>query len=312
MILCLGTTPAVQRTMTFRRLLVDDVNRAIGIAQYASGKSINAARVLRALGKEVLATGFAGGDSGKFLRTDLDRAGIAHDFLEVTPPTRLCITVVDEEAGTATELIEEAAGVEQRAYAKLLREMDANLWRAKAVILSGSLPPGAPADLYARCVERCNQEHVPVVLDARGQALAHALACKPLIVKPNREELAATLGMPVDSEDALRTAMQKLVELGAQWIAVTLGKEGAMVSNGQDFWRILAPAVKAVSAIGSGDSFAAGLAAGIAQQEEIPQACALASACGAANALTAFAGHINVSDVKTLLSQIRVERLKQR
>jgi tagatose 6-phosphate kinase len=310
MILCLGTTPAVQRTMTFRRLLVDDVNRAIGISQYASGKSINAARALHSLGEEVLATGFAGGDNGKFMRADLDQAGIAHDFLEVTPPTRMCITLVDEEAGTATELIEEAASVEQRAYVKLLREMDTKLWRAKVVILSGSLPPGAPADLYADCVRKCNQENVPVVLDARGEPLASALACKPFIVKPNREELAATLGTPLDSDDSLRSAMTKIAKLGAQWIAVTLGKDGAMLSNGSDFWRIYSPRVKTVSAIGSGDSFAAGLAAGIAQKEEIPQAVALACACGAANAMTAKAGHIHLEDIKTLLPQIQVQQLE--
>jgi len=309
MILCLGTTPTVQRTMTFRRLLIDDVNRAIGVAQYASGKSINAARVLHAMGKEVLATGFLGGDSGKFMRSDLDRAGLAHDFLEVTPATRLCVTVVDEEAGTATELVEEAASVETRAYVKLVREMDANLWRAKAIVLSGSLPPEAPADFYAQCVRRANDEHVPVILDARGQPLMEALACNPFIVKPNREELVQTVGWTIDSEDALRAAMQKMVELGAQWVAVTLGKEGAMVSDGRDFWRVDSPLVKAVSAVGSGDSFAGGLAAGIAQREDVPHACALACACGAANAMTSHAGHINLADVKTLLAQVRVEHV---
>jgi tagatose 6-phosphate kinase len=308
MILCLGTTPTVQRTMTFPRLRIDDVNRAISVAEYASGKSINAARVLHSLGKEVLASGFLGGDTGKFIRADLDRAGIPHDFLEVVPATRLCITLVDEEAGTATELVQESAGVEHKAYVKLLREIDANLWRAKAVILSGSLPPDAPPDFYADCVHKCNQEHVPVVLDARGQSLVLALACKPFIVKPNRDELAATIGSPIDSDDALRAAMAKMVQLGAQWVAVTLGKEGAMVSNGQDFWRLHSPAIKAISAVGSGDSFAAGLAAGIVQREEVPEAAALAAACGAANAITSLAGQIHLADVKTLLSQVRVER----
>jgi tagatose 6-phosphate kinase len=309
MILCLGTTPTVQRTMTFRRLQIDDVNRAIASSQYASGKSVNAARVLHAMGAEVLASGFLGGDTGKFMRSDLDRAGIAHDFLEVTAATRLCITLIDEEAGTATELIEEPATVESKAYVKLLREMDANLCRAKAVVLSGSLPPDAPADFYAECVRKSNEEHVPVILDARGQPLVAALPYNPLIVKPNRQELAETVGGSFESEDALRAAMQKMAALGAQWVAVTLGKEGAMLSNGQDFWRISTPAVKTVSAIGSGDSFAAGLAAGIAQREEIPQACALAAACGAANALTSQAGRVNVADVKDLLSQVRVERM---
>lgn len=307
MILCLGTTPTVQRTMTFRRVAIDDVNRATGISQYASGKSINAARVLHALENEVLAIGFLGGDTGKFMRADLDHAGIAHDFLEVGAATRLCITVIDEEGGTATELIEEAATVESKGYAKLLREMDANLWRAKVVVISGSLPPGAPADFYAQCVHRCNDEHVPVLLDARGQPLIEALPFKPFIIKPNREELAQTVGYPVDSDDALRSAMQKMVEMGTQWIAVTLGKEGAMASNGQAFWRVHSPVIRAVSAVGSGDSFAGGLAAGIAEGQDVPQACALASACGTANALTTRAGHVNLPDVKSLLSQIRIE-----
>jgi tagatose 6-phosphate kinase len=309
MILCLGTTPTVQRTMTFRRLAIDEVNRAVSVSQYASGKSVNAARVLHTLGKEVLATGFLGGETGKFMRSDLDRSGIAHDFLEVTPPTRLCITLIDEEAGTATELIEEAGSIESKAYAKLLREMDANLWRAKALILSGSLPIGAPTDFYADCVRRSNDEHVPVVLDARGAPLLTALSNNPFIVKPNREELAQTLGISIDSDDELRAAMKKVTELGAKWIAVTLGKDGAMVSNGEDFWRIHSPAVKTISAVGSGDSFAGGLAAGIAQREEVSDACALACACGAANALTPLAGHVNPADIRMLLNQVRVERL---
>jgi fructose-1-phosphate kinase PfkB-like protein len=145
------------------------------------------------------------------------------------------------------------------------------------------------------------------VLDARGEPLKAALPFKPFIVKPNRDELAQTVGTPVDSEDALRAAVQKMIELGAQWVAITLGKEGCLLSNGHDFWRLHAPVVKAVSAVGSGDSFAAGLAAGIVQGDAIPQACALGSACGAANALTSFAGQVHLSDVKTLLSQIRIE-----
>jgi tagatose 6-phosphate kinase len=261
------------------------------------------------MGKEVLATGFLGGDTGKFMRADLDCAGIAHDFLEVTAATRLCITLVDEEAGTATELVEEPAAVDPRAYVKLLREMDANLWRAKAVILSGSLPPEAPEDFYAQCIRRANAERVPVVLDTRGQPLMAALPGKPFIIKPNRQELAQTVGFAIDSDEALHGAMQKMVELGAVWVAVTLGKDGAMVSNGHAFWRIHSPTVKAVSAVGSGDSFAGGLAAGIAQREEVPEACALAAACGAANALTPLAGHVNLADVKSLLAQVCIERV---
>src|SRR6185295_16934118 len=106
MIVCLGTTPALQRTMTFAELRLDEVNRASQVHVYASGKSINAARVAHLLGEKVVATGFVGGEIARFIRTDLDHAGIAHDFVDVTAVTRTCVTAIDQAHGSATELIE--------------------------------------------------------------------------------------------------------------------------------------------------------------------------------------------------------------
>ena len=62
MILCLGTTPTVQRTIFLKRLEIDAVNRAHSVIESASGKALNVARVLTTLGKPCVALGFAGGD----------------------------------------------------------------------------------------------------------------------------------------------------------------------------------------------------------------------------------------------------------
>ncbi len=142
MIICLGTTPAVQKTMTFNRVAIDAVNRAQSVQQYASGKSINAARVLHTLRQEVVATGFVGGDTGKFIAADLERVGLRHDFVSVDIDTRMCITVVDRGAGSATELIEESPAVAAEAYDALLRKVRGLIFGAKVIVLSGTLPPG--------------------------------------------------------------------------------------------------------------------------------------------------------------------------
>src|SRR3954464_8944812 len=102
MIIAFGTTPTVQRTMTFAKLSIDAVNRAVDVRETASGKSLNVARVLHTLGEEAIANGFLGGDSGLFIRDDLDLSGIAHDFVEVRPRTRTCTSVIDQSTGTAT------------------------------------------------------------------------------------------------------------------------------------------------------------------------------------------------------------------
>ena len=130
MIICLGTTPTVQRTMTFTQLHVGDVNRAKSVTETASGKSLNVARVLHTLGEPLIATGFVGGDSGAFIREDLTRAGIAHDFVSVGPKTRTCVTVIDEAAGAATELIEESKRVEEEAFERLSAKLGER-WRVR-------------------------------------------------------------------------------------------------------------------------------------------------------------------------------------
>ncbi len=307
MILCVGTTPAVQRMMEFDRVAIDAVNRAIGVTETASGKSINVAAVTHVLGEPVLATGFLGGTSGRFIRARLEEMGIGHDFVEVAPNTRTCITVIDRRTGQATELVEEARPVEPAAYEAMLDKVRAHAPEARVAVLSGSLPPGAPENLYARCVEALSRDNIPCIVDAREEALRLAAKHGPMLVKPNRAELAATLGRAIDNDQDLREAILSLLEKGPRWAVVTMGPDGAIASDGRAFWWIRVPAVKAVSPIGSGDSFAAGLAVGIARGMDLSEASRLGAACGAANAMNALSGCVHPEQVQTLLKQIDVQ-----
>jgi tagatose 6-phosphate kinase len=310
MIICLGTTPTVQRTMTFARLAMDDVNRAASVRQFASGKSVNAARVLHTLREPCVATGLLGGDSGRFMRQDLDLDGIGHNFVDTSPlATRLCLTLLDESNGTATELIEEPAPPPTESFDELLTKLEELIatTRARWLVLSGTLAPGAGDDYYAKCVRLASSRDIGTIVDAKGAPLRIALAERPTVIKPNRAELAMALEMSIDSEQSLRDAMRQAVELRAQWVAVTHGTDDTFVSDGSRFWRIPTPKVKAVNPIGSGDSFAAGLAAGLRRGEVMPEACRLAIACASANAMTANAGEVHLRDVEALLPRVVVE-----
>src|SRR5437660_1303062 len=140
MILCVGTTPVMQRTMVFANLHIDAVNRAQKVIETASGKSINVARVLHTLGEDSLATGFLGGDSGKLIRNQLTGADIDHEFIDVEPATRMCITILDGTTRHATELVEESKEVAPRAWDQLKSTISARLPETKLMVLSGSLP----------------------------------------------------------------------------------------------------------------------------------------------------------------------------
>src|SRR5262245_11765766 len=239
MILCLGPTPAAQRVMVFPQLVVDSVNRTVKTLEGAAGKSINVAKVLKSLGEHPVATGFLGGDRGGYLKAVLASAGIESDFVTVSPRTRECITVINECAGTQTELVEESRPVPEADYQKLSDIVKRRLPGCRAAVMSGTLTPGAPADFYQQCAKAANHAGALSVVDAQGPALLESLKAAPGLVKPNKAELANTLGRQLRDDAALISAMREFRQLGAQRMVVTSGKAPALAFDGQTFWKIL-------------------------------------------------------------------------
>jgi 1-phosphofructokinase family hexose kinase len=295
----------VQRTLVFDHLKLDDVNRAADVHEYASGKAVNVARVLTVLGATAVAVGFRGGRRGEELLEDLNRAAVPHDFVATTAQTRLCTTVIDRSAGTATELVEESPAATQSEWNELIARLDAHIASATATVFAGTLAPGAPDDFLARWIGRSPL----TVLDAKGPSLLAALRAADrgrLIAKLNRDEFASTVGADLSDDTTLHAAMRHHAPKSG-WLIVTLGKSGALALADGRLLRATPPTLQPISAVGSGDAFTAGLVAGLPRGPEY--ALRLASACGAANALTPHSGHLTRADVLRLLDQAKVEEL---
>jgi tagatose 6-phosphate kinase len=309
MILCIGTTPAAQRVMVFRKLTLDAVNRAAATRDGSAGKSVNVAKVLKALGAQPLAAGFLGGDRGKTLLADLEARGILTEFISVGAPTRQCITVIDETTGMHTELVEESAAVAASAYDELAAILRRHLKDCRAVILSGSLTAGGPVDFYARCIRLAEEAGALSVVDAQGPPLIKALEAGPGLVKPNRAELAATVGRNLATERDVVSAMRDLAQRGARRVVVTAGKDPALAFDGRLVWRITPPLIRAVNPIGSGDAFTAALAWRLAAGDDLGEACRWAAAAGAANALSLLPGELERADVERLAREAGIEHM---
>ena len=299
----------MQRVMVFRKLAIDEVNRAVRTLDGAAGKSVNVAKVLKSLGEQPLATGFLGGDRGADLRALLQARGIEIDFVEVGARTRQCITVIDESGATQTELVEESQAVSESDYDALAKVATNRIPNCRAVVMSGTLTQGAPADFYFRCTRMANESGALSIVDAQGAALMEALKAAPYLVKPNRAELSATLGRELRDETALLSAMRDLRDGGAQRVVITAGQEPALAFDGRNSWRIRSPRIMAVNPIGSGDAFTAALVWRLLRGEDLGQACRWAGAAGTANALTIMAGEVNLNDVQWLFREVAVDRI---
>src|SRR5437588_487156 len=153
MILCLGPTPALQRVMLFEHLELDAVNRAKSTVDGIAGKAVNVAKVLKILGEDPVVVGFAGGERGKVLEHGLEKRGITGHFVRCPEETRQCITIIDSRTDTQTELVEESKSTDARHYDLLLKAVKRLLAGAQALVMSGTLTPGAPTDFYRTCTE---------------------------------------------------------------------------------------------------------------------------------------------------------------
>ena len=309
MILCLGTTPAAQRVMVFDQLHLNAVNRAVTTLDGAAGKAVNVAKVLKALGEEPLATGFSGGDRGEELCEILRQKGIETEFLSVEGRTRLCITVIASSPGAQTELVEESQPVSEHHYEQLKLIIQRRLKGCRAAVMSGTITPGGPVNFYYECTMMARELGAIPIVDAKGPALSAALKARPALVKPNRSELAATVGGELTDPDSVMRAMRELHTQGGERVVITDGSNPTLAFDGKRFWRVLPPEIQPLNPIGSGDAFTAALVWRLVRGDDLGECCRWGAAAGAANALTLMPGDLDPAEVNRLAAQVVVQSL---
>lgn len=300
MILILGLSPAVQRTLEFDELRLGGVNRATRVVETAGGKGVNTARVAAILGADVRLLSVAGGARGGSLERLLAKDGIDARVVRVKSETRVCHTIMGR--GESTELVEEAGKLSQGEVAAVLRAFRKELKRATVVVLVGSLPKGCGDNFYGRLAREARQRKVPVLVDAQGKLLLNALREGPFLVRVNRRELhEATRGAGLQG-------LAGPAEAGAKWLVVSDGANHVQVStseSGLRVWRFKPPRVQVVNTVGSGDAMLGGIAHALDRGQPMLEAIRWGLACGAANAMTATAGKVDRAEVMRLLRQMR-------
>ncbi|PZG06104.1 1-phosphofructokinase family hexose kinase, partial [Nonomuraea aridisoli] len=159
---------------------------------------------------------------------------------------------------------------------------------AQAVVISGSLPRGVPADVYATLAALAAERGVPAIVDADGEPLRHAPGGRPAIVKPNADELARAVpgGTPAQGAEALR-------ERGAGAVVVSMGADGLLAVTGEGTFRARMPYTVQGNPTGAGDALVAGLALGLVEQTPWPDRLRRAAALGAAAVATPVAGEFD-------------------
>jgi 1-phosphofructokinase family hexose kinase len=318
-IVVVAANPSIDRLYEVERLTEGAIHRPLAVVARAGGKGLNAARAAVALGADVTAVGIVAGRAGDWIVEQLAGLGIDAPMARTRGETRSCISILDRSSGLLTELYERGDEIGPGAWDALEASVAAELARGDvgALTLSGSLPPGAPVDGFARIARlarvatadgrsAATSGRVPVLADTYGPALAAVLAERPAVVKVNAAEAGEATGLVVDDAASAAIAAAVLRERGADGVIVTLGVAGAVVVTAGGMARLVPPDIRGAYPVGSGDAFLAGLAAALVDGEPLVEAARRGMAAGIANALLPGAGELDPALAERLAAEVRV------
>ncbi|MCU6736509.1 1-phosphofructokinase [Diplocloster agilis] len=274
----------------------------------AGGKGLNVARVIQICGEEILATGFCGGHAGALLEEMLSKAGIAYDFVHTAKETRNCLNILSRD-GVSTEFLEPGEPVTEEEIEAFLKKYEALVDKSNVITLSGSIPQGAPPDIYATLIRIAKDRQKTVILDTSGPALTEGIKALPDMIKPNADEIETLLNISITNRNDIIQGAVKLHDMGIPYVVVSLGKEGAVCVSKEGILKAAPPAANAINTVGCGDSMVAAFAVSFERRYPLQQALKYAVAVSAANTLTPTTGHYRPEDMQEIYSLVEVEIL---
>ena len=310
---CVSLNPAIDTRLILKEFLPGRVNRVEEVFRTPGGKAAHAAMALKGLGAAPTWIGFSGGATGSELIAGLRLLGIETMSVPSGQSSRVNLEIVDA-GGEVTEILEPGGTITQSEWSDFQQVCASAFQRAaskRIALISGSLSPGVPSGACATLVSAAQSANCLAFVDSSGMPLSKALAAGPDLVKVNREEAEFVTQVDIRDPVSAAQAARKLLDLGANSAAVSLGDRGLVGVRKHDQLAIHAwtTPLRPKSTVGCGDSALAGLAFAAATDLSFEQSLALAVACGTANCLAALPGRIAREDVSRIEPEVHIEQL---
>lgn len=308
MITTICLNPSIDKTVEIASLEIGEVNRIRSVRVDMGGKGLNVAVVAHRLGLEVQCIGCMGRESAQMMDRLISREeGLKTAFLQVPGDVRTNLKVVSSSGQGVTEFNELGEPLSDNDLNSFF-EMAEELTRGNEyVVVTGSVRPGCSESVYRDLM--CRVSPAKCILDCADKQLIRGLEARPFLIKPNLSELESTMGTSLRTLRGIRAAAVELVNRGAQNVIVSMGKMGALFTNGDQ--TLFAPGlpVQAKSTVGAGDAMVGGLLMGLKSEETLDKALRYGIAAGAASVLTEGTQLMNPQDFKLLLPKVQIQEV---
>ncbi|WP_375748372.1 1-phosphofructokinase [Vibrio sp. HN007] len=300
--------PALDLTGSLNTLNVGSVSLVNKGSLHAAGKGVNVAKVLSDLGAEVTVTGFLGKDNEEMFCQLFEEMGAKDQFVRVNGATRINVKLV-EESGSVSDINFPGVEVKQPEIDEFEKTIFELAKDHDYFVIAGSLPKGISPELCASWIQRLHELGKKVLFDSSREALAAGLDANPWLIKPNDEELAEFTGRTLESAKECQLAAMTLADKGIENIVVSMGADGVMWLNDNQWVRSQPPRMEVVSTVGAGDTLVAGLCWGHMQNMDKPQLLTFATALSALAVSQVGVGVQSHEELQSLQKEIQFQTL---
>jgi 1-phosphofructokinase/tagatose 6-phosphate kinase len=308
---------AIDKTLAVPNFQPGRRHRTVEQTTMPGGKGVNVARVLKALGQPVIATGLAGGATGTRIVEQLTQLSVLSDFVRTREESRTNTALIDPTTGVQTEINERGPHVTEQEIELFADKLLYLCKGASLCVFAGSLPRGVDVDIYGRLIREVKRLGVVCVVDTDGDPLRRAVRAEPDVISPNVLEAEELVGHEFNDDEDFLFAVREMVSLGAREAIMTMD-DGCMAqlapeegSSHPRLFRVRVPEVEATATVGSGDAFLAGYVAARYSGSAAHDCLAYGVACGAESTHHLGAGVVDPARVDKLREEVEVIRLQE-
>jgi len=309
LIVTLTINPAIDRIISVDRLAFEDRAYINSSRESAGGRGINVSSVIHSFGGETLAVLISGGDSGKRLEGLLGKCGYRIAVVPVQNEIRTNLTITDKH-GLTVNLNEPGPQLAKAEVARVERVVRDTLDHASWLMICGSIPPGVPPAFYGKLISMARHKKVKTLLHADGDALREGIAARPTVVSPNQQEAGRLLGQTLLTRTHYLEAAERIRQLGADSVVLTLGSRGAVGAFADGLMEALPPRIDAVCPIGAGDALMAAYAWARERRTSVAEALRWGVAAGTASARLPGMSFASLAQAREIYRQVEVRRVE--
>lgn len=279
------------------------VNRTKEDDIQANGKGVNVSLVLKMLGFPSTALGFSAGFTGKYIEDYLQQKQIQTDFIEVPGMTRINVFTKVNQTKEEYKLVNQGPEIPQTAVHNFLNQIRV-LQAEDYLCISGSLPRGLSPKVLIEISRICQEKGIHLIIDSSDQEAMDCLPYRPFLLKPNEEELSSWFGRKMVTDEDYFVYGQRLVELGAENVLLSLGEKGAILFTKDRVFRGNSPKGKVVNTACAGDTMLGAFLAGYMNRRPLDETLRKSIAAGSSTAFRK--GLTDFLDVEELSKQIKI------